>query len=461
MEQLKESELTVKPKIGFWTIFLMALSSTIGGGLLISFGQVAQLAQNPVLTIVSFLIGGIILIPEMMLMSETAYNIPANGSTYSWIREAGWSAISFWFGWILVLIVAMTALSSVMLSLANLFTNLFSLNSLWYGKLIVFSFTIILICFHAFIKNYSQISQIIFTILKFIPIFVILLITFIHANFNDFAAGKNESTSLYLSTFCLIPAISMTMFAYSGTESITYVAGDVKNPQRNIPKALIISTATIILIYVVLLIALLLIAPFDKWSGTLNVWISAIISQNLASGWIITIEIASFFLFAGSINAFIFYFSKLIQQMAFNGDLFSFFSKENKNENPYLATLLLLVGSLIYFLWDKLMNITNYYVFANSLLKFVLIFILIYHRLKRENYVKLFNEIWYWLFICISIISLLITTIGPILTIVELANLNSANTKEMLINSSIILTIILAGIPIAFLKKYIQNKIKK
>ncbi|WP_174481401.1 hypothetical protein [Spiroplasma endosymbiont of Danaus chrysippus] len=65
------------------------LGLTTGSSVLISFGQVAfQSGFNPILMICAWILGGILILPEMLLLAETAISFPGNGSAYYWLKKS-------------------------------------------------------------------------------------------------------------------------------------------------------------------------------------------------------------------------------------------------------------------------------------------------------------------------------------------------------------------------------------
>lgn len=214
-----------------------------------------------------WILGGILILPEMLLLAETAISFPGNGSAYYLLKKANWMAYSFWLVWILVLMVSATAGASATLALGNIIGTLAHITNQWliklFGILISFALAIIQI----FIKNSSVKTQIIFTILKELPITFVLFIAMIYGNTDSFNSEiiQKDLSKIFLATYVLLPTTTMTLFAYSGIEAITYVTEEVENPRKNVLWALIVATVLIILLYLILLIALLTINKPLSW----------------------------------------------------------------------------------------------------------------------------------------------------------------------------------------------------
>lgn len=204
-------------KYGLLTITMMAISATLGSSILISFGQVAYKAQfNPILMLLAWIIGALLIIPGLLLFAETTSSYPENGTAYTWLKKAKFQATAFWFGWILVLIVTATAIASATIACGNLIASLAGITNSWLIKLVGISVLITMSLTHIYTKKIVGISQIIFTLVKFIPILLLIILAVIYGSFANFEKPKVKDNlhQLFLTSYMLLPAIAMTMFAY-------------------------------------------------------------------------------------------------------------------------------------------------------------------------------------------------------------------------------------------------------
>ncbi len=292
------------------------------------------------------------------------------------------------------------AVASATLALGNIIGTLAHITNQWliklFGILILFALAIVQI----FIKNSSGKTQIIFTILKGLPITFVLFIAMIYGNTDSFNSEivQKDLSKIFLATYVLLPATTMTLFAYSGIEAITYVTEEVENPRKNVLWALIVATGLIIFLYLILLIALLTINEplswLDKNKEFSNVWYYAIINNpNIPRVLAYIFSGLAILLFVGSLNAFLLYQSRLIFKMSEEKDLFKFFQKTTKRTNiPWAAMLLLIFAALIYILWNQLYEVTNYFIIAISFLKLIVNSVIIFLRRKHPDYQKIFNN---------------------------------------------------------------------
>ena len=92
-----EKELT--RKLGMMAALVLGVGTTVGSGIFTSVGVVAGTAGTPIMTILAFLIGGIIMIPQNLCYTELMTAYPEDGLFVVYFREAGWNFLSFFGGW--------------------------------------------------------------------------------------------------------------------------------------------------------------------------------------------------------------------------------------------------------------------------------------------------------------------------------------------------------------------------
>lgn len=448
----------LKRKYGLLTTTMIAISATLGSSILISFGQVAFYAKfNPILMLLSWALGGLLIIPSLLIFAETTVSYPENGTTYNWLKKANYKAFAFWFGWILVLIVSATAISSVTIACSQLIASLFNITNAWIIKGIAIGLMLVTGLFHIFLKQVVIVSQTVFTFLKFLPILFIVIIAIIYGSFNNFEnQGGNNLTEAYLSSYLLLPAVAMTMFAYSGIESVTYIAGEVKEPKKNIVRAKILATIIVVIVYLALALSFIIInvSNNQNWMSP-TFWQDAFENLKLPSGLILTFNIFVIIIFFGSLNAFFLYHSRMIHRLAEKKDLSPIFAKVKKsNDSPYLAIILLIILASIYILWDQLYSIITYFVIATTILQFISIIVACQLRYKRKDYKKIFNDFVFGIIFISVLIADMLLLAGAIISVY--ISVIDNNDWWILWKCLIVCGVLLAGYPIYYLRSFWQ-----
>lgn len=439
-------------KMGFWTVLAMTLTATIGTSIILTYGNVYSLSQNnPLLMIFAWIIGGIIILPETFIMIEPAISFKENGTAYSWLRRANWKIVAFWFGWVLTLFVSAVAIATASLAITNIlqeFTN--------YQNEYLWKFTSILILFfiggtQIFVKNMSTKSQIVFMVLKTFPILFILILALIYGTKDDLLSSnamKKNLTEAYIGGAFMIPAITMTMFSYSGTEIPTYVTSDTKEPEKTTPKVILVGVLVVMLVYLIYAVAILSIGSVGE-NKFLNVFA-------YTPYWAkIVFNAIAIILFVGGLNSYLVYQTSLVQKMATEKDLSHHFLKESKfSGKPYNSMLLLMIAASFYIIFNEIRDLLGYFSLAVSALKIIMTTNVVYLRLKDKDYKKVYKNWLFWLFVIFSYITCILTLVGSVMIMIS-----GISTKELWKPIVMIILVILI-LPIGALKYYIQNKIE-
>ena len=142
-----------------------------------------------------------------------------------------------------------------------------------------------------FSTKFGGMIQIVFTILKVGAMVLLVISAFLfgHGSFQNFT---QNSATIIPSGFALISAVIAAtvgaFWAYDGWNNITFVSGEVQDPQKNIPKALLIGILTIIAVYVLINLAYLYILPIDKiaQSGLVASDVATVVMGTIGGGFI-------------------------------------------------------------------------------------------------------------------------------------------------------------------------------
>lgn len=90
----------LKRKLGLGAALAVAVGTTVGSGIFSSLAEVAGASGSALMMIASFVIGGLIMIPQNLLYAELASAYPEDGGQYTWLKEAGWRPVAFLNGWL-------------------------------------------------------------------------------------------------------------------------------------------------------------------------------------------------------------------------------------------------------------------------------------------------------------------------------------------------------------------------
>jgi APA family basic amino acid/polyamine antiporter len=177
-------------------------------------------------------------------------------------------------------------------------------------------------------------------------------------------------------------------YAYSGWNAASYIAGDMQDPKRNLPKALLIGTLIVTIIYVLLNFIFLYSAPMDELRGVLEIGhVSASHIFGEVVGRSMSIVIA--FLLLSSISAMIMAGPRIIKTMGEDLSLLSFLSQTNKQDVPYVAVITQSLITVLLIVTAKFEAVLTFVGFSLSIFTFLTVssvFILRYKKMETTGY---------------------------------------------------------------------------
>ena len=371
-------------KLGLGAALAIAVGTTIGSGIFSSVGAVAGAAGSAIMTILSFVIGGIIIIPQMMVYAELSTAYPVDGADYIYVKNAGSRPLAFLSGWATFWANDPVSLSIIALAFSGYLQYLVPVGDLG-GKLIGTLIIIIFMVMHIRSVKGGGAFQTIITAAKVIP-FVILIgigIFFLKGNLLSAAPIAAAPTGI----LALLAGISATTWSYTGTSAVTYMTGEIKDPGKTMPRAMIGGIVIVLVLYSALALVLTGLLPMDKLIAS-----SAPISDAAANlpllGKVagVFVAVTGCIVMLGSLSSCVMYQPRLEYAMAKDGLFFKVFGHvSDKFETPdYSIILQCALGILLMFV-ANLVTLLGYFTLV-LLLKNIMTYASIFWNRKRPDY---------------------------------------------------------------------------
>jgi APA family basic amino acid/polyamine antiporter len=286
---------TFKRELGLRSSTMIVMGSMIGSGIFIVSADIARTVGSPGMLLLVWAITGILTLIAALSYGELAAMMPEAGGQYVYLREAYNPLIGFLYGWTLFLVIQTGTIAAVAVAFAK-FTAifipalseknmLFSLGNFNISAAQVFAIfsLIVLTAINMRGVKEGKIIQDIFTLSKIIALFGLIAVgltiganeTALKANFGEafwksawtkVADGKIISVET-LSGLGLWAAVGVAMvgsiFSSDAWNNITFTAGEVINPKRNIPLSLALGTGAVTLIYLLANVSYLVVLPLQ------------------------------------------------------------------------------------------------------------------------------------------------------------------------------------------------------
>lgn len=281
-------------ELGLFDSTMIVVGSMIGSGIFIVSADISRTVGSSGWLMVVWLITGIITLIGALSYGELASMMPKAGGQYVYLREAYNPLIGFLYGWTLFMVIQTGTIAAVAVAFAK-FTSvlipyfsqshiLFDIGLVKISSAQVLAILSIIILTFINIKGLREgkILQDIFTVVKALALIFIIFIGLsigtnwdvVSLNFQNMWEAKkisfegNVITGVEVLTgFGLIAAIGSAMvgslFSSDAWNNITFTAGEVKNPAKNIPLSLFYGTLTVTVIYLLANLAYLFVLPIS------------------------------------------------------------------------------------------------------------------------------------------------------------------------------------------------------
>lgn len=372
-------------KIGFYTAISLVIANMIGTGVFTSLGFQLFDLHSVFTILVLWLLGGVISFCGALVYGELGVAIPRSGGEYAYLSKLMHPAVGFLSGWVSSTVGFSAPVALASMALGTYVNKIFpGINITFCALVVVAAITLI----HAtHLKMGSQFQKIL-TLLKLVVIAVFIIAGFIHKPDHTITiAPQSFSWSEIMSSGFWISLIYVS-YAYSGWNAASYIVGDMQDPQRNLPKALLIGTLIVTVIYVLLNFIFLYSSPIEELKGVLEIGhVSAKHIFGETFGKMMSMVIA--FLLLSSISAMIMAGPRIIKSMGEDLKALQLLSKTNSNNVPYNAVIFQSMMTIILILSGKFESVLTFVGFSLTVFTFMTVcslFILRYKKMGVEGY---------------------------------------------------------------------------
>lgn len=345
------------PKLGVRTASTFVIANMIGTGVFTSLGFQLFSTTNPIAIALIWLIGGITALCGAIVYSELGAAMPRSGGEYHYLSQIYHPAVGFLSGWVSLVVGFAAPVALSCMALSEYVCRIFpAINAQVLGISVLTAITLV----HYFSIKVGTGMQNVLTFAK-----VLIIIVFIGAGIfatADGAANFDTVSSFSLDDI-LISGFAVSLiwvyYAYSGWNAAAYISGDIKNPRRNVPLAMMLSTSFVVLLYLGLNLVFLRTAPISELTGKVEVGlISAQHIFGAEGGAIMGLLIA--LMLTSSISSMVYVGPRVAQTMGEDHKIFHFLTRHNRQGCPSAAIALQFFVSLFMILTDSFKEVTEY-----------------------------------------------------------------------------------------------------
>jgi APA family basic amino acid/polyamine antiporter len=385
--------------MGLLSSFAIVAGSMLGVGIFLLPSSIAFEVNSAYIFFIIWIIGGVIAVSGAVSCGELGAMLPRAGGDFTFQLEAFGPSVAFASGWVLFIAIFCGSIASMAIAVFqfqvstligfDLTVSVSESIPIPISSLLAIALILLITIINDIGTRVAAGTQIAFTLA---PILLLLGLS-VYALFFEHIEPTMELKMGKIKDFTLgggISALLFVNFAYSGWLNIIYVAGEVKNPGRNIPVSMFLAIITITALYCILCASFIVVLGFDGLASLTNVDAGTAMANALGSPFIaklIMISIAVAIL--TSINATVLSSSRVAYAMAKRGAFWSGAAKLSDNSNvprhalwiqAFLSSFLVLTGS-----FHILIEMTSIAMFITGGLTVLSLFVL---RNKKPNTIR-------------------------------------------------------------------------
>jgi APA family basic amino acid/polyamine antiporter len=341
-------------KLSLFDATLLVIGSVVGSGIFLTTGIIAESLPDPLLILLVWLVGAVLTLFGGLTLAELGAMIPEAGGQYAYLRTAYGPLAGFMYGWLSFFIIYSGGIAALgvgfaeylsyffpALGLQNLLFK-FSFISVSAGQLVAMIGIVALTAINYLGVRSGSTVQNVFTVIKIFAIAILVVAGIVAISGNSSAsqelvAGNIEMPQNIIAAFGV--ALIAVLWTFDGWYNINPIAGEIKNPQKNLPRSLILGIVFIGIIYILMNLFYIQALRIDEMAGIVRIGEKATTSMfGTMFGTIMTAVILISIL--GCLSATILPGPRIYYAMAKDGLFFKSFSKVHpKYHSPSVAVI--------------------------------------------------------------------------------------------------------------------------
>ena len=255
MESLTLDAPKPRRQLGLFDAVMLVMGGIVGAGIFANPSEVAHRVHTPFLILGVWVLGGFIAMCGAFIWAELATRLPATGGQYLYLREAYHPSVAFVYGWGLLLVTQTGGMAAVAVIFSSYFRALTGV--VWNDSAIAAAVLLILTGINCLGARAGSNVQSALMLLKIGALAALVILGF------GLGGGSLKSGPLLAQpvSFGLLKSIGSAMvpiaFAYGGWQTATFVAGEMRDPRRDLSRGLLLGVAAVVGLYLAVNLACL------------------------------------------------------------------------------------------------------------------------------------------------------------------------------------------------------------
>ena len=343
--------------------------------------------HSPFAILLLWLTGGLIAICGALCYAELGAALPRSGSEYHYLSRIYHPMVGFLSGFISITVGFAAPVALAAMALGGYATQVFpELNAQWIAAGVILALTAV----HASSVRTGSGVQNIFTVAKILLILFIIVAGFSSDAREGITILPMAGSGGEIISMGFAGALYWVSYSYSGWNASAYIAGEMEDPQRNLPKSLLRGTAFVTLLYILLNFIFLYTTPAASMTGQMEVgFVAAKSIFGAEGGRIIGMIIA--ILLVSSVSSMVMVGPRVAMVMGEDILSMRILATRSKSGIPYLAVILQSGIALFLVFTSSFQSVLDYIGFTLNIFTFLTVLGLIILRIKEPGLTRPFK----------------------------------------------------------------------
>lgn len=348
-------------KLGPWSSFFVCIGSVIGSGIFLVATDIASVVPTPFAGVLVWIVAGAVSMAGALIFAELGTMFPRAGGQYVFLREAFGPLLSFLFGWTLIFVIQTGSIAAVAVAFARFTAKFVEMGPTEMNLAATASIALLTFFNYLGIQRGAQLLDSL-TSLKVVALLGFIILIFVMGPSTPATPLTLDMGGTTLSAFGV--AMIAAFWAFDGWYSLTFVAGEIQKPERNIPLASFMGLITVLALYVVVSYAYFMVLTPAQVAG--STFVAADAAQVLAGKW--GVDLMGLFVIVsviGCLNTMIISGARVTYAMAKDHVLPVALAKVGeKSHSPNRALTMQMIWSILLVWSGKYDQLYTYVIFA-------------------------------------------------------------------------------------------------
>jgi APA family basic amino acid/polyamine antiporter len=418
-QNMKQANTSAPKRLSLLTATFIVSGSMIGSGIFIVSADMSRVLGSPFLLLLAWVITGVMTLIAALSYGELAGMFPKSGGQYQYLKESYGEMVAFLFGWAMFAVIQCGTIAAVAVAFAK-FTGVLGpalgpdhiVADLGYIKisaaqLLAIASLLVLTWLNtrglqtgAFIQNVLTATKALsLGLLILLGLFVYRNAEVVSLNFGNFFSNIHGTGSLSLVAVSSAIGVAMvgSLFSSDAWNNVTFIAGEIDNPKRNVPLALAFGVFGVTILYLLANISYLCVLPF--WGDTNDTTLlgkgiqyatqdrvgTAALTAMLGAGGALLMAVMIMISTFGCNNGLLLAGSRVYHSMATDGLFFDKMKKLNANGVPEFALWVQFGWCAVLCLSGRYGDLLDYVMFAVMLFYMLTVAGIFILRKKRPD----------------------------------------------------------------------------